>query len=58
MDDSHEMSRLVFSKKNKKHINKKLSSAAVVIGALRIKTLGTLIADVKFVTFVLLLFFS
>ena len=36
-DDSHEMSRLVFSEKKKK--KKKLSSAAVVTGALTVKHL-------------------
>ena len=35
-DDSHEMSRLVFSGKKKK--KKKVSSAAVVNGALRVKS--------------------
>ena len=40
VDDSHEMSRLVFSEKNNNKKNKKikkLSSAAVVTGALRVK---------------------
>ena len=35
-DDSHEMLRLVFSEKMKKN-KKKLLSAAVVIGSLRVK---------------------
>ena len=39
-DNSHEMSRLVFSenkKKKKKKKKKKMSSAAVLIGTLRVK---------------------
>ena len=60
-DDSHEMSILVFSEKKKK-----VSSAAVVIGALRINSAfyvvtllnGTTIAQIRFkVCFCLFLFF-
>ena len=36
-DDSHEMSRLVFSEKKKKKKKKKMSSAAVVTGTLRVQ---------------------
>ena len=36
-DDSHEMSRLIFQEKQMKRIYLKMSSAATVIGALRVK---------------------
>ena len=40
-DNSHEISRLVFSEKKKK--KKKMSSAADVIGALRVKSMNPML---------------